>query len=54
MRAVDIITKKRHGEALTKEEINFFIEGFVNGSIPIIRRLPCLWLYAVMGWTAGR
>jgi len=34
MRAVDIISKKRHGESLTKEEINFFIQGFVNGSIP--------------------
>ncbi|MCK9276227.1 MAG: pyrimidine-nucleoside phosphorylase [Syntrophales bacterium] len=33
MRAVDIILKKRHGEALTKEEIKFFIKGFVNGSI---------------------
>lgn len=34
MRAVDIIVKKRHGEALSKEELQFFIEGFVNGSIP--------------------
>ncbi|HHY83754.1 MAG TPA: pyrimidine-nucleoside phosphorylase [Clostridiales bacterium] len=34
MRAVDIIIKKRRGEALSKEEINFFIDGFVNGSIP--------------------
>ncbi len=34
MRGVDILSKKRHGEALSKEEINFFIEGFVNGSIP--------------------
>jgi pyrimidine-nucleoside phosphorylase len=34
MRAVDIITKKRdHGE-LTKEEIAFFVEGFVQGDIP--------------------
>jgi pyrimidine-nucleoside phosphorylase len=34
MRAVDIILKKRRGEALTKEEIYFFIEGYVKGSIP--------------------
>jgi pyrimidine-nucleoside phosphorylase len=34
MRAVDIILKKRHGEALSGNEINFFIEGYVNGSIP--------------------
>lgn len=34
MRAVDIILKKRHCEALSGNEINFFIEGYVNGSIP--------------------
>jgi len=34
MRAVDIISKKRHGEALTRDEINFFVKGFVDGSIP--------------------
>ncbi len=34
MRAVDIIIKKRDGGELTKEEIEFFIEGFTDGSIP--------------------
>ena len=34
MRAVDIITKKRDGEALTKAEIDFFIRGFTTGEIP--------------------
>lgn len=33
MRAIDIIIKKRDGLELTKEEINFFIEGFTNGTI---------------------
>lgn len=33
MRAVDIIIKKRDGFELSKEEIQFFIEGFTNGSI---------------------
>ncbi|MDE5546806.1 MAG: pyrimidine-nucleoside phosphorylase [Anaeroplasmataceae bacterium] len=33
MRAVDIIIKKRDGFELTKEEIQFFIEGFTNGTI---------------------
>lgn len=33
MRAVDIIIKKRDGFALTKEEIEFFIQGFTDGSI---------------------
>ena len=34
MRAVDIIIKKRDGGELTKEEIDFFVQGFTNGSIP--------------------
>lgn len=33
MRAVDIIMKKRNGEALTENEINFLIEGYTKGSI---------------------
>ena len=34
MRFVDIIEKKRNGESLTQEEIHFWIEGYVNESIP--------------------
>lgn len=34
MRAVDIIVKKRDGAELTAEEIEFFIKGFADGSIP--------------------
>lgn len=34
MRMIDLIEKKRDGGALTKEEINFFISGYTNGSIP--------------------
>ncbi|RYL94999.1 pyrimidine-nucleoside phosphorylase [Sporolactobacillus sp. THM7-4] len=34
MRMVDIITKKRDGGELSPEEIRFFIEGYVNGTIP--------------------
>jgi pyrimidine-nucleoside phosphorylase len=33
MRTVDIITKKRDREELTREEINFFIQGFQSGEI---------------------
>jgi pyrimidine-nucleoside phosphorylase len=33
MRIVDIIEKKRDGRELSSEEINFFINGFCNGSI---------------------
>ncbi len=34
MRMVDIIEKKRNGLELTKEEIQFLINGFTKGSIP--------------------
>ncbi len=34
MRMVDLIEKKRDGEALTTEEIKFFINEYTNGSIP--------------------
>lgn len=34
MRAVDIITKKRDKEELTREEIEFFIDGYVRDEIP--------------------
>lgn len=33
MRALDIIMKKRNGEILTKEEIQFFIDGYTSGAI---------------------
>ena len=34
MRAVDIIIKKREKDELTRDEIEFFVKGFVDGSIP--------------------
>lgn len=34
MRMVDIIEKKRDGQALTKQEIEYFIDGYTNGDIP--------------------
>ena len=34
MRMVDLIIKKREGHALTREEIAFWIDGYVNGVIP--------------------
>ncbi len=34
MRAYDLILKKREGNELTKEEIDFLIEGFTKGDIP--------------------
>lgn len=34
MNAVEIITKKRDGETLTRQEIEFFVRGFTGGDIP--------------------
>ncbi|MCJ7703624.1 MAG: hypothetical protein MUO62_18740, partial [Anaerolineales bacterium] len=34
MNIVDIIAKKRDGEALTDNEIKFFVEGYTRGDIP--------------------
>ncbi|RKW01124.1 MAG: pyrimidine-nucleoside phosphorylase, partial [Streptococcus sp.] len=34
MRAVDIIQKKRDGFELTKEEIQWLIDGYVAGTVP--------------------
>ncbi|MCX7695515.1 MAG: pyrimidine-nucleoside phosphorylase [Caloramator sp.] len=34
MRMYDIILKKRNGEELTKEEIDFFVDGYTKGEIP--------------------
>ena len=33
MKIYDIIFKKRNGEELTKEEIDFFVNGYTDGSI---------------------
>jgi len=34
MMMVDIILKKRNGHSLSKEEIQYFVEGYTNGTIP--------------------
>ncbi|WP_457786263.1 pyrimidine-nucleoside phosphorylase [Geobacillus sp. Geo 8.1] len=34
MRMVDLIAKKRDGKALTKEEIEWIVQGYTNGDIP--------------------
>ena len=52
MRAVDIISKKRDGLALTKAEIEFFINGYTTGDIPDYQ--ASAWAMAVLlkGMTA--
>ncbi len=34
MRFVDVLTKKRNGQPLTTEEIEFFVNGYTEGTIP--------------------
>ncbi len=34
MRMIDLIQKKKRGETLSREEIDFFINGYVSGDIP--------------------
>ena len=52
MRAVNIITKKRDGGELSREEIAFFLEGFTRGEIPDYQ--AAAWAMAVLfrGMTA--
>ncbi|HEY76901.1 MAG TPA: thymidine phosphorylase [Thermoflexia bacterium] len=45
MRAVDIIIKKRDGGELTTEEIQFFVQGYTQGTIPDYQ--AAAWLMAV-------
>jgi pyrimidine-nucleoside phosphorylase len=46
MRAVDIIIKKRDGGELSKDEIDFFVQGFTDGSIPDYQ--ASAWMMAVL------
>ena len=52
MRAVDIIIKKRDGEELTRQEIEYFIQGYGKGEIPDYQ--AAAWAMAVVlnGMTA--
>lgn len=34
MRMVDLINRKKHGEALSNEELNFIVNGYTRGEIP--------------------
>ena len=46
MRAVDIIIRKRDGEELSTEEIEFFVRGFNAGEIPAYQ--AAAWAMAVL------
>ncbi|MFZ5916804.1 MAG: pyrimidine-nucleoside phosphorylase [Chloroflexota bacterium] len=45
MRAVDIIAKKREGEKLTAQEIDWFVQGFTRGDLPDYQ--AAAWLMAI-------
>ncbi|MGB9302052.1 MAG: pyrimidine-nucleoside phosphorylase, partial [Anaerolineae bacterium] len=45
MNALEIITKKRDGIALSKDEIEFFIQGLMSGDVPDYQ--AAAWLMAV-------
>ena len=49
MRAVDIITKKRDNQELSRQELEFFIQGFNQGEIPDYQ--VSAWAMAV--WHSG-
>ena len=51
MRFIDLITKKRNGEILSSEEIDFFIKGYTNNSIPDYQMsalLMAIYFYVIM------
>jgi len=51
MRAVDIIEKKRDGHALSKAEIDFFIQGYTNGDIADYQASAWAMAVLLMGMT---
>lgn len=52
MRIYDIISKKRDGESLSKEEIDFFISAYVNDEIPDYQASALLMAIYLKGMTA--
>ena len=51
MRFIDIINKKRDKMELTREEIQFWIDGVVNGSIPDYQTSSLLMAIVLNGMT---
>ncbi len=51
MRICDIISKKKNGEELTKEEISFFVDGYTKGSLPDYQISALLMAICLKGMT---
>jgi pyrimidine-nucleoside phosphorylase len=51
MRAVEIIARKRDGEALSREEINWFIETYTRGDLPDYQAAALLMAIFIRGMT---
>ncbi len=49
MRMYDIITKKKNGEKLSREEIYFFVKGYTGGSIPDYQASALLMAVCLVG-----
>src|SRR6187549_71776 len=52
MRAVDIIIGKREGRALERAEIDFFVKGVTDGSLPDYQASALLMAILLRGMTA--
>jgi pyrimidine-nucleoside phosphorylase len=52
MRALDIIIKKRDGKELSQQEINFFVKGFTDGSIPDYQAAAWMMAVLIIGMTS--
>src|SRR5213075_2209107 len=52
MRAVDIILSKRDGRPLTREEIQFFVQGVTSGTLPDYQASALLMAILLRGMTA--
>ena len=53
MHIVDIINKKKDKEVLTNEEIQFWVDGVVDGSIPDYQTSALLMAIVLNGMNAG-
>src|SRR5437773_10615378 len=52
MRAVDVIVKKRDGGALSRDEIQFFVQGVTSGTLPDYQASALLMAILLRGMTA--